>query len=68
METSNERETLLAAVKSWKRRSDGVASERDPLVRRLMSSGLFTKEEVHIYTGLGRNTIDRITRPKEPPA
>lgn len=68
METSNERETLLTAVKSWKRRSDAVAAERDPLVRELMGSRLFTKEEVHIYTGLGRNTIDRITTPKKPPA
>lgn len=53
------REAARQALRSWRRRSDSVTGERDPLVRTAMAAGL-TKEEVHIITGLGRTTIDRI--------
>ena len=46
-------------MRSWRRRRDAIASERDPLVIAALKSGL-TKEEVHVLTGLGRTTIDRI--------
>lgn len=61
------RDALLAAARSWGRRRKGLAAERDPLVREMLSGKLFTKEEVHQLTGLGRATIDRIVKPPEPP-
>jgi hypothetical protein len=38
-----------------------VAVDRDPVVRTAIDAGL-SKEEVHILTGLGRTTIDRIVK------
>jgi hypothetical protein len=60
MEVKNARDTLTAAAKSWRRRSAALAAERDPLVRAMLDSNQFTKEEIHMLTGLGRMTIDRI--------
>jgi predicted DNA-binding transcriptional regulator AlpA len=40
-----------------------VTGDRDPLVRTALDAGL-SKEEVHVLTGLGRNTIDRIIAKK----
>jgi hypothetical protein len=55
------RETSRQALRSWRRRSDSVAVDRDPVVRTAIDAGL-SKEEVHILTGLGRTTIDRIVK------
>jgi hypothetical protein len=43
-------------LRSWRKNREA----RDPLVRAALTAGL-SKEEVHILTGLGRTTIDRIT-------
>jgi hypothetical protein len=56
---STESDAARGTLRSWRRRRDAVASERDPLVIAALKSGL-TKEEVHVLTGLGRTTIDRI--------
>jgi hypothetical protein len=58
------RETARQALRSWRRRSDSVAGDRDLVVRTAIDAGLL-KEEVHVLTGLGRTTIDRIVK-KEP--
>jgi DNA invertase Pin-like site-specific DNA recombinase len=47
------------ALRSWGRRRQSLERDRDPLVTRALAAGL-SKEEVHILTGLGRTTIDRI--------
>lgn len=57
--TGEQQEASRQALRSWRRRSDSVSGDRDPLVRTAIDSGL-SKEEVHVLTGLGRNTIDRI--------
>jgi len=59
MATSDQREAVRQALRSWRRRSDSVAADRDALVRAALASGL-PKEEIHIITGLGRTTISRI--------
>ena len=56
---STESDAARGALRSWRRRRDAIASERDPLVIAALKSGL-TKEEVHVLTGLGRTTIARI--------
>jgi hypothetical protein len=61
--TEDPRETSRQALRSWRRRSDSVSGDRDPLVRTAIDAGL-TKEEVHVLTGLGRTTIDRIVNKK----
>lgn len=48
-----------AGLRSWRRRSEALAAERDALVIAAVESGLI-KEEVHQLSGLGRSTIDRI--------
>ena len=57
--TEDQRETARQALRSWRRRARSVAADRDPAVVDAMDAGL-TKEEVHVLTGLGRTTIDRI--------
>jgi hypothetical protein len=52
---------LRAAMRSWRRRSDSVAHERDSLVLACLEAGI-TKEEIHQAMGLGRSTIDRIEK------
>ena len=52
-------ETARTALRSWRRRRDAVTAERDALVAAALDAGLI-KEEVHVITGLGRTTIDRI--------
>ena len=59
MATSDQREAVRQALRSWRRRSDSVAADRDALVRSALESGLL-REEIHIITGLGRTTIGRI--------
>jgi uncharacterized protein len=58
METATP-ESIRAALRSWRKRSESLASDRDPLVISALAAGI-TKEEVHQSTGLGRSTIDRI--------
>lgn len=58
--TDDKRESARQALRSWRRRSDSVAADRDPLVQTAIRQAGLTKEEVHIITGLGRTTIDRI--------
>jgi hypothetical protein len=59
--TGQQQEAARQALRSWRRRSDSVSGDRDPLVRTAIDAGL-SKEEVHVLTGLGRNTIDRIMK------
>lgn len=59
--SGEQQETARQALRSWRRRSDSVTGDRDPLVRTALDAGL-SKEEVHILTGLGRTTIDRIVK------
>jgi hypothetical protein len=56
---STDPEAARAALRSWRRRRDSVDSDRDGLVLAALRAGLL-KEEVHVITGLGRTTIDRI--------
>lgn len=53
------KEASRNALRSWRRRRDAVAAERDRLIVTALEAGLL-KEEVHVITGLGRTTIDRI--------
>jgi len=48
-----------AVARSWRRRRDAVDAERDAMVITCLNAGVI-KEEVHVLTGLGRTTIDRI--------
>lgn len=47
------------ALRSWGRRRQSLDRDRDGLVTTGLAAGL-SKEEVHMLTGLGRTTIDRI--------
>lgn len=58
----NPRDAARQALRSWRRRSDGVASDRNPLVRSAVKEAGMSIEEVHVITGLGRTTIDRILK------
>jgi hypothetical protein len=61
-------EAARTALRSWRRRRDATDAERDTLVVTALDAGLI-KEEVHVITGLGRTTIDRIAAraaPAEP--
>lgn len=62
-ETDN-REALREELRSWGETQRAQAANRDPLVLACLASGLFTKEEIHALTGLGRTTIDRIEKSK----
>jgi hypothetical protein len=59
--TEGPKEASRQALRSWRRRSDSVSADRDSVVRTAIDAGL-SKEEVHVLTGLGRNTIDRIVK------
>jgi hypothetical protein len=48
-----------AALRRWRKHSDAVEADRDPLVIGALAAGL-AKEEVHQLTGISRSTIDRI--------
>lgn len=65
MDVSNEAVAsgLRANLRDWGRQRRGLDSKRDPLVRDALEAGI-TKEEIHILTGLGRTTIDRIEKGK----
>lgn len=52
-----------AAARSWRRRRDAVDAERDAVVITCLAAGVI-KEEIHVITGLGRTTIDRIAARK----
>lgn len=60
MATVDQQEASRQALRSWRRRADAVASDRDPLVITAIEEVGLSKEEVHILTRLGRTTIDRI--------
>ncbi len=62
-ETGN-REALREELRSWGETQRAQAVNRDRLVLACLESGLFTKEEIHALTGLGRTTIDQIERSK----
>ena len=57
--STDKADAARTALRSWRRRRDAVDTERDPLVIAALDAGLI-KEEVHVITGLGRTTIDRI--------
>ena len=59
MEQASSSDAIRASLKSWRRRSEALAAERDQLVTSATEGGLI-KEEIHQLTGLGRSTIDRI--------
>jgi DNA invertase Pin-like site-specific DNA recombinase len=52
-------ETARQALRSWGSHQREQAGKRDQVVIDAVAAGL-TKEEIHIATGLGRSTIDRI--------
>lgn len=60
MTSENQAEAVRHALRSWRRRAASVAADRDPLIYTAVAEAELTKEEVHILTGLGRTTIDRI--------
>jgi DNA invertase Pin-like site-specific DNA recombinase len=66
MSETGDREALIASLRSWGRRRRRDNKARDPLVRAALAAGV-TKTEIHEATGIGRMTIDRIAKPKEPP-
>jgi hypothetical protein len=47
------------ALATWGRREKDNKTARDPLVTQALRLGI-TREEIHLLTGLGRTTIDRI--------
>lgn len=57
--SNDKAEAARSALRSWRRRRDATATERDTLVTEALEAGL-SKEEVHVITSLGRTTIDRI--------
>jgi DNA invertase Pin-like site-specific DNA recombinase len=59
-------EALRASLRSWGRRRRRLSKDRDPLVRAALAAGI-TKTAIHEATGIGRMTIDRITKPEESP-
>lgn len=56
MSTADDARTALTA---WGKRRKAQDAARDPMVRDALDAGI-SKEEIHILTGLGRTTIDRI--------
>ncbi len=64
MAKTENREALRDALRSWGETQRAQAASRDGLVLACLESGLFTKEEIHMLTGLGRTTIDRIEKSK----
>ena len=56
------RETLREQLRSWGETQRAQSAIRDGLVLTCLESGQFTKEEIHVLTGLGRTTIDRIEK------
>jgi DNA invertase Pin-like site-specific DNA recombinase len=59
MDRDNQPAVLRGALRRWGGRQRNLATERDPLVLAALEAGI-SREEVHILTGLGRTTIDRI--------
>jgi len=57
-------EELREELRSWGETQRVQIARRDPLVLACLESGVFTKEEIHALTGLGRTTIDRIEKSK----
>jgi len=55
------REAFRQALHSWAERQRSDAQDRDGLVTGALAAGL-SKEEVHVITGLGRTTIERIVK------
>jgi len=55
------REAFRQALHSWANTRRATAEDRDGLVTGALAAGL-SKEEVHVITGLGRSTIDRIVK------
>ena len=60
MVTTDQQEAVRRALRSWQRRATSIAADRDPLIYTAVIKAELTKEEVHVLTGLGRTTIDRI--------
>lgn len=62
MRETERRETLREELRSWGEIQRAQMASRNPLVLTCLESGLLTKEEIHMLTGLGRTTIDRIEK------
>ena len=59
MEPNPQREAARNVLRRWGAKRKQLDDGRDGIVLRGLSLGL-TKEEVHVLTGLGRSTIERI--------
>ena len=55
------RSAARAALRRWGSNRRTLENDRDPVVLGALEAGI-TKEEIHIVTGLGRSTIDRIEK------
>ena len=67
MTRASEREALREELREWGEIQRSQASRRDALILACLNSGLFKKEEIHVLTGLGRTTIDRIEKSAKQP-
>ena len=65
MAETPKRDSLREELRSWGQTRRAQAASRDRLVLACLDSGLFTKEEIHVLTGLGRTTIDRIEKSRD---
>ena len=55
------RSAARATLRRWGTNRRALENDRDQVVLGALEAGL-TKEEIHILTGLGRSTIDRIEK------
>jgi DNA invertase Pin-like site-specific DNA recombinase len=55
------RSAARAALRRWGTNRRTLENDRDQVVLGALEAGI-TKEEIHIVTGLGRSTIDRIEK------
>jgi hypothetical protein len=62
---TGKRDALREELRAWGETQRAQAANRDRLVLACLDSGLFTKEEIHVLTGLGRTTIDRIEKSRD---
>ena len=52
------------ALDDWRQRSEQVAGERDQLIRDAYAAGVNIRQ-IHIRSGIGRNTVYRVLGVKE---
>jgi DNA invertase Pin-like site-specific DNA recombinase len=59
MASSSGPDGYRSQLRLWGKRRRAQEARRDPLVRAALEAGV-GKDEIHVLTGLGRSTIDRI--------